>query len=177
MSRAMLYAGTIAKYGGYISTTGPAVQAGLMGMSADKATEFFQASYDACKFLKEAGFKLHTGADKVQNFLDVFGKINKEDEDIFVKEYGSNSELPAGTSLFHMWDTAILPLGDGLSADLGCALQPTWEMISMYQVPTTIDENDQPIRFNDITDFWNNGEMEARCQATFFFSGMRRRHE
>ena len=62
MSRAMLYAGTIAKYGGYISTTGPAVQAGLMGMSADKATEFFQASYDACKFLKEAGFKLHTGA-------------------------------------------------------------------------------------------------------------------
>ena len=173
MSRAMLYAGTIAKYGGYISTTGPAVQAGLMGMSADKATEFFQASYDACKFLKEAGFKLHTGADKVQNFLDVFGKINKEDEDIFVKEYGSNSELPAGTSLFHMWDTAILPLGDGLSADLGCALQPTWEMISMYQVPTTIDENDQPIRFNDITDFWNNGEMEARCQATFFFSGMK----
>lgn len=109
----------------------------------------------------------------MQNFLDVFGKINKEDEDIFVKEYGSNSELPAGTSLFHMWDTAILPLGDGLSADLGCALQPTWEMISMYQVPTTIDENDQPIRFNDITDFWNNGEMEARCQATFFFSGMK----
>ena len=47
MSRAMLYAGSIAKYGGYIGTTGPAVNAGLMGMSSDKAQEFFQYSYDA----------------------------------------------------------------------------------------------------------------------------------
>lgn len=173
MSRAMLYAGTIAKYGGYINVDGPAVQAGLMGMPADKATEFFQASYDACKYLEEAGFKLRTGADKVQNFLDVFGKINTDDEDIMVKEYGSNTELPANTSLFHMWDCMILPLGNGLAADLGCALQPTWEMISMYQIPQTIDEeNDQPIRFNNISDFWNNDEMEARCKATFFFSGM-----
>jgi len=173
MSRAMLYAGTIAKYGGYISTTGPAVQAGLMGIPAEKAAEFFQASYDACKFLKEAGFKLHTGGDKVQNFLDVFGKINNTDEDIFVKEYGLKAELPFGTQLFHMWDTAILPLGEGLSSDLGTVLHPTWEMISMYQIPKTVDENDQPIRFNDVTDFWNNDEMEARCKATFFFSGMK----
>lgn len=173
MSRAMLYAGTVAKYGGYISTTGPAVTAGLMGMSADKAAEFFEASYNASKFLKEAGFQLHKGSDKVQNFLEVFGKINDTDEDIMIKEYGLNSVLPANTSLFHMWDTAILPLGDGLSSDLGCVLQPTWEMISMYDLPKTLDENDRPLRFNDITDFWNNDEMEARCKATFFFSGMK----
>lgn len=174
MSRAMLYAGTIAKYGGYINVDGPAVQAGLMSIDPSKAAEFFQASYDACKFLENAGFALHTGADKVQNFLDVFGKINTADEDIMVKEYGSNSELPANTSLFHMWDTMILPLGDGLSGDVGCSLQPTWEMISMYQIPQTIDEEtDRPIRFNNISDFWNNDEMEARCKATFFFSGMK----
>ena len=41
MSRAMLYAGTIAKYGGYVRTTGPAVTAGLMGILSDKAAEFF----------------------------------------------------------------------------------------------------------------------------------------
>ncbi len=173
MSRAMLYAGSIAKYGGYISTTGPAVKTGLMGISADKAAEFFQASYDACKFLKDAGFKLHTGADKVQNFLEVFGKINTEDEDILVKEYVPHTDAIDKTMLFHSWDVLTLPLGNGLSADVGCALQPTWELISKYQIPKTIDENDQPIRFNDITDFWNNGEMEARCQATFFFSGMK----
>ena len=144
-----------------------------MGMSADKAAEFFEASYNASKFLKEAGFQLHKGSDKVQNFLEVFGKINDTDEDIMIKEYGLNSVLPANTSLFHMWDTAILPLGDGLSSDLGCALQPTWEMISMYDLPKTLDENDRPLRFNDITDFWNNDEMEARCKATFFFSGMK----
>lgn len=61
MSRAMLYAGTIAKYGGYISTTGPAVQAGLMRMSADKATEFFQASYDACQAFERSRFQVAYG--------------------------------------------------------------------------------------------------------------------
>ena len=43
----------------------------------------------------------------------------------------------------------------------------------MYDLPKTLDENDRPLRFNDITDFWNNDEMEARCKATFFFSGMK----
>lgn len=47
MSRAMLYAGSIAKYNQYTAVTGPAVSAGLMGMPADKAQEFFQYAYDA----------------------------------------------------------------------------------------------------------------------------------
>lgn len=172
MSRTMLYAGSIAKYGSFISTTGPAVDAGLMGIDPSYAVEFFQASYDASKFLQDNGFGLKKGGDKLQNYLDVFGKINTDSEDIFIKQYGPNTELPTKTSLFHMWDTMVLPLGDGLSPAVGCALQPTWELMSLFEHPAIVDEEDQPIRFDKISDFWNTDEMEARCKANFFFSGM-----
>jgi len=171
MSRAMLYAGCNAKYGGYVTTSGEATSTGLMGMPADKAKEFFQASYDACKMLQEAGFSLHTGADKEAAFVEA---LNKEvaDEDIFVKQYTDRSDAIWDTSLFHCWDVMTLPTGTGLSSAVGCAIQPTWELMSLYEHPAIIDENGNPVRFDRIEDFWDNNEMEPRARATFFFSGM-----
>lgn len=170
MSRAMLYAGTIAKYGGYVGTTGPAVTAGLMGIPSDKAAEFFQYAYDACVFLKKAGFTLHTGSDKEKAYLETF--LIDNEEDIFVKQYGPKTTTPANTSLFHSWDTMILPRGEGLASDVGCALQPVWEMIGLYEMPAIKDAEGKPIRFNSVDELWNTDEMEARCRANFFFPGM-----
>ena len=173
MSRAMLYAGSIAKYNQYTAVTGPAVSAGLMGMPADKAQEFFQYAYDACKYLKDAGFKLHTGADKEKAYTEVFLNPNTE-EDIMVKQYGPNTSTPTNTSLFHCWDCMVLPKGEGLSGDVGVALQPAWEIMGLYEMPAIIDEETgEPVRFNDYRELWNNGEMEARCRANFYFSGMK----
>ncbi len=172
MSRAMLYAGSIAKYGGYIGTTGPAVNAGLMGMSSDKAQEFFQYSYDACKFLKDAGFTLHTGSDKEKAYLEVFLGDNSKDEDIFVKQYGPKTTTPTNTSLFHCWDTMVLPKGEGLANDVGAAIQPVWELMGLYQMPAITDEDGKPVRFDKVEDLWNTDKMEARCRANFFFPGM-----
>lgn len=172
MSRAMLYAGSIAKYNQYTAVTGPAVSAGLMGMPEDKAQEFFQYAYDACKFLEEAGFKLHTGADKEKAYTEVFLTPNTE-EDIMVKQYGPNTSTPANTSLFHCWDCMVLPKGEGLSGDVGVALQPAWEIMGLYEMPDIVDkETGKPIRFDEITDLWDTEEMEARCRANFYFSGM-----
>lgn len=172
MSRAMLYAGSIAKYNQYTAVTGPAVSAGLMGMPEDKAQEFFQYAYDACKFLEEAGFKLHTGADKEKAYTEVFLNPNTE-EDIMVKQYGSNTSTPVNTSLFHCWDCMVLPKGEGLSGDVGVALQPAWEIMGLYEMPDIVDkETGKPIRFDEITDLWDTEEMEARCRANFYFSGM-----
>lgn len=172
MSRAMLYAGSIAKYNQYTAVTGPAVSAGLMGMPADKAQEFFQYSYDACKFLQEAGFKLHTGADKEKAYTEIFLSPNTE-EDIMVKQYGPNTSTPTNTSLFHCWDCMILPKGEGLSGDVGAALQPAWEIMGLYEMPAIIDaETGKPIRFDKVTDLWSTGKMEARCRANFYFTGM-----
>lgn len=172
MSRAMLYAGSIAKYTQYTAVTGPAVSAGLMGMPEDKAQEFFQYAYDACEFLQKAGFKLHTGADKEKAYTEVFLNPNTE-EDIMVKQYGPNTSTPTNTSLFHCWDCMVLPKGEGLSGDVGVALQPAWELMGLYEMPAITDEETgEPIRFDNVTDLWNTDKMEPRCRANFYFTGM-----
>lgn len=171
MSRAMIYAGSTAKYGGYIVTSGEATATGLMGMAPSYSSEFYQYAYDACKFLKDAGFALHTGGDKEAAFVEVFTKDCAE-EDIFVKQYTDRSEAIWDTSLFHCWDVMTLPLGTGLSSAVGCAIQPTWELMSLYEHPAIIDEDGNPVRFDNMNDFWDTDEMEARARATFFFSGM-----
>lgn len=172
MSRAMLYAGSIAKYGGYIGTKGPAVSAGLMGIPADKVQEFFQYAYDACKFVHDGGYTLHTGSDKEKAYLEVFIGDNKADEDIFVKQYTAKTDNIWNTSLFHCWDTMVLPKGEGLANSVGAALQPAWELVGLYQLPAITDTDGRPVRFDNVEDIWNNDEMEARCRANFFFPGM-----
>lgn len=172
MSRAMLYAGSIAKYSQYIATTGEAVDKGLMTMSEEYAEEFFQYSYDACKFLQEAGFRLHDGSDKEKNYLEVFLGENSADEDIFIKQYGPKTTTPWNTNLFHCWDAMVLPIGTNLSSSVGAAIQPSWELISLFELPAVTDEEGNPVRFNDPAEIWNNGQMEPRCRANFFFTGM-----
>lgn len=173
MSRAMLYAGSIAKYGEYVTATGPAVDQGLMGMPYSAAEEFYTYSYNASKFLKEAGFKLHTGADKEQAYVEVFTNDCKDDEDIFVKQYTDMQDAIWNTSLFHCWDNMLLPKANGMSSDIGTCLHPVWELVGLFQLPAIVDENDNPVRFNSLDDFWDNQEMEPRARATFYFSGMK----
>lgn len=170
MSRAMLYAASAAKYGRYVGTTGPAVSAGLMGIPQDKAEEFFQYAYDACKFIQKAGYQLHQGSDKEKAYTEVF--IENTEEDIMIKEYGSRANIPANTSLFHCWDDMILPKGEGMAQNVGAALQPVWELIKLYEIPQITDGEDKPIRFDKVEDFWDTNEMEPRCRANFFFPGM-----
>ncbi|MDE6685444.1 MAG: RagB/SusD family nutrient uptake outer membrane protein, partial [Duncaniella sp.] len=166
-----LYAGTVAKYSSYIITTGEATTKGLMGMNIADAPEFFRYAIDACKMLENAGFSLHDGADKEKAFVEVFTTECPE-EDIFVKQYTDRVDAIWDTSLFHCWDVMTLPTGTGLSSAVGCAIQPTWELMSLYEHPALVDENGKPVRFDNITDFWNTDKMEPRARATFFFSGM-----
>lgn len=172
MSRAMIYAGSIAKYGGSTGITGEAVRQGLMGIPEDKAGEFFQYAYDACKFLQDAGFRLHTGADKEKAYTEVFIEDCSADEDIFVKQYAQKSDNIWNTSLFHCYDGLILPKGDGLSGTVGAVIHPVWEIVGLFEHPAIADADNKPVRFASRDDFWNTDEMEPRCRATFFFSGM-----
>lgn len=173
MAKTMLYAGSVAKYNSYVGVTGEATEAGLMGMSRDCAKEFFQAAYDACKFIAGAGYKLHTGAGKETAYTEVFIKDLAGEEDIFVKHYGiEGTVVPSFTQLYHSYDDMVLPKGTNLSQSVGCAIQPTWELISLYELPAVIDEEGKPVRFDNISDIWNNGQMEPRCRANFFFPGM-----
>ena len=174
MSRVMLYAASSANYGWTVGTTGPAVNAGLMIIPQEYAEEFYQYAYDACKFLHDAGFKLHTAGDAETAFVEAL--TNDTEEDIFMKRFGNVTTLEAGgnrnTGLFHSWDAMTLPLGTGLSSSVGCALQGCWESAKLFQMPAIVDEDGKPIRFNNPSELWNTDEMEGRARATFFFSGM-----
>lgn len=95
------------------------------------------------------------------------------EEDIMVKQYGPNTSTPTNTSLFHCWDCMVLPKGEGLSGDVGVALQPAWELMGLYEMPAITDEETgEPIRFDNVTDLWNTDKMEPRCRANFYFTGM-----
>ena len=173
MSKAMLYAASVAKYNRYTGITGEATDLGLMGMDANYAEEFYKAAYDACKFISDAGFSLHTGADKEKAYTEIFIEDLSGEEDIFTKHYGIvGSVAPWSTQLYHSYDDMVLPKGTNMAQGVGAAIQPTWELIGLYELPAITDENGYPVRFDNITDIWNNGEMEARCRANFFFPGM-----
>ncbi len=180
MSKAMLWAGSVAKYNSTTEITGPATEAGLMGMDNTYAAEFFKYAYDACKMISEGGYSLHTGADKEKAYTEVF--IENTDEDIFVKSFGEpHTQVLWETALYSSYDALILP--KGIAQEEGTNLNATWDIVSLYEVPAVVDENGYPIRFDSLDEFWKgkkaeNGDviipaMEPRCKANFFFSGMK----
>ena len=176
MAKAMLWAGSVAKYNEFTGITGPATDAGLMGIDPSYAKDFFQYAYDACKMISEGGFTLHSGADKEKAFTEVFIADCSADEDIFVKHFGSDIVVNWNSALYSSYDSMTLPLGTGLAQNVGCAIQGVWEMVDLYEHPAIAVENadgtHSPIYFDRLEDFWDTSEMEPRCRATFFFSGM-----
>jgi len=61
LSRTMLYAGSIARYSQYLGFGGEAAtKAGMAGIDASKADEFFQYSVDAGKIVEQGPYSLYT---------------------------------------------------------------------------------------------------------------------
>ena len=173
MAKAMLWAGCVAKYNQYTGITGEATEKGLMGMEPSDAKEFFKYAYDACKFIHDAGFSLHKGADKEKAYTEIFIEDLAGEEDIFVKQFGTaNTVVPWNSSLYSSYDSMTLPKGTGMAQDVGAAIHATWELVSLYERPEVTDPDGYPIRFNSLDEFWKSPEMEPRCRANFFFSGM-----
>lgn len=170
-TRTMLYAATISKYSSATGITGPATQAGLMNMSSQYADEFFQRVIDAAEVVQEGGYSLHNGADKEAAFVELFQKVT-DDEDIFVKQYGRTSNnVHFDQNLTHFWDIAVLPRGAGLAGDMGCIIDPTYNLLKLFEMPAIVDENGYPVRFNSLNEFWDTDELEPRAKATYYFSG------
>jgi starch-binding outer membrane protein, SusD/RagB family len=124
-SRAMLYAGSIARYGN--------VQLdGLAGIPADKATPYFTESFQAAKTLIESGKfglydKLYNPAaqtgDPAANYQNIFlDKGNKEI--IFQKAYRTPDKG-------HSFDNWNIP--EGYTTNNGSGIAPTLEMVESYE--------------------------------------------
>ena len=100
-SRAMLYAGTIAKFGTVALN-------GVVGIPASEANRYFQASFDASKsIMNSAAFSLYNKLpnDAVKNFTQLFTDENTNPEVIFSVKW--DAKLNKG----HSWDALCTPAG------------------------------------------------------------------
>jgi len=158
-SRAMLYAGSVAKYGSVNFVSGPALSQGFVGIPVGKANTYFQAAYDAAKLLEGHYSLYNDNPDKVQNFTDLFLKPNSEQ--IFIKQYSIASNTA------HSWDATMSPRY--MTANALSRAYPTLDLVELWgQLPVTNGDG-TPRRFNDRTELMQG--LEPRLLATVYFPG------
>ena len=174
MSRAMLYAGSIAKYSQYLGFQNEvAYQQGLAGMTPDKAAEFFGYSLTAGKLVAESGkYSLYTkNPDLVQNYADIFMDASSS-ENIFIKSYfPSGTYDPRNTYLIpHSWDAGMSPLPD-MSSFVGSESYPTLDFIRTFEFPANwiINPDGTPKRFDDRGEIRDG--LEPRLRGIVYFNG------
>lgn len=160
-SRAMLYAGCIAKYGSVNFVDGQARSLGLVGIPADKAPGYFQAAYDAAKLL-DGVYSLYNASpgDKVQNYVDLFLKPNSP-ENIFIKQYS----IANGTA--HSWDDTMSPRY--FTANALSRSYPTLDFVSLWGNLPVTNADGTPKRFDNRADLMQG--LEPRLLATVYFPG------
>jgi len=160
-SRAMLYAGSIAKYGSENFVAGDARDQGYAGIPAAAAAGFFQKAWDAAKLLEGHYSLYRKKTDKELNYADLF--LDKEStENILVRDYS----LTTGTA--HSWDatmTCRFMTADGLSR-----AYPTLELVERFtgQLPI-VNADGTPRRFDNTSQLAQG--LEPRLLATIYFPG------
>ncbi len=168
MSRAMLYAATIARYGSYTaSSPDQAAKAGYVGIPANEAANFFTASYDAANFFdtQNGGYELvgENAADKEQNYVDLFLNDNSK-ENILIKQYSTTSNL-----FYHSYDGSVSPAGD-FSDWPGSEVYPSLESVELFQRLPIENTDGTPRRFDNRNQLLQG--LEPRLLATVYLSGM-----
>jgi hypothetical protein len=160
-SRAMLYAGTIAKYGSVNFVDGAARAGGFVGIDAGKANGFFTIAFDAAKLL-EGKYSLYTkNPDKLQNFIDLFLKTGDSPEAIFVKQYS------IATNTAHSWDATMSPRY--MTANALSRSYPTLDLVQLWGDLPITNGDGTPKRFNDRAELMAG--LEPRLLASVYFPG------
>jgi hypothetical protein len=167
LSRAMLYAGSIAKYGEQNFVEGEAREAGLVGIPAAEANGYFQKAWDAAKAVEGHAdlYKKQFSASydsKIANFVELF--LDKDSpENLLIREYSLTSNTA------HSYDATLTcryMTADGLSR-----AYPNYETMRLYDGGSirVKDDNGYPIRFNSKGDIREG--VEPRLRATVYFPG------
>ena len=164
-SRAMLSAGTIAKYGSINFVEGEARSQGFVGIPASEAQGFFQQAYDAAKGV-EGHASLYKKKfsdnyeDKIANYVEAFLDTDSP-ENLLTREYS----LSANNA--HSWDATLTcryMTADGLSRSY-----PNYELMRLFDGGNVkvVDDNGKPIRFENRGDIRNG--VEPRLRAIVYF--------
>ncbi|MHA4809771.1 RagB/SusD family nutrient uptake outer membrane protein [Flavitalea flava] len=165
-SRAMLYAGSIAKYGSVNFVDGVARAQGYVDIPADKADGFFQKAIDAAKLL-DGHYTLYRGnaTDKVVNYTDVFLDPQSKENILIRSFYGGEPER------MHSWDATMSPNSDMNYMSSGglSRAYPTLELIERFGSLNVTESDGTPKRYNKLVDIQQG--LEPRLLATIYFPG------
>jgi hypothetical protein len=168
-SRAMLYAGSIAKYNKITLFDGSQNQ--LCGIPASAAAGYFQQAVDAAKMLDglySLYLKAWSPTDKTaqyQNFVNLFSDASSP-ESIFVREYNYPNSVH-GYDAYNVPRQLIGP--NGYSSEVN----PTLDFVEMFDgVPKnangkiqTMDANGHYQLFNNTMDLFANAEPRLRASV------------
>ena len=156
-SRAMLYAGSIARYGTVDLN-------GLVGIDKALANDYFELAYKAVKELeKSKKFSLYRkNSDKEKNFAKLF-LAEDSPENIFCKYFQRNVNA-------HGWDVYFVPYqyrGNGFSSNMN----PTLEFVEMFEhkdgTPANFAERAKDTYFDDPSELFQN--MDARFGGSIIY--------
>ena len=156
-SRAMLYAGSIARYGTVDLN-------GLVGIDKALANDYFELAYKAVKELeKSKRFSLYRkNSDREKNFAELF-LAEDSPENIFCKYFQRNVNA-------HGWDVYFVPYqyrGNGFSSNMN----PTLEFVEMFEhkdgTPANFAERAKDTYFDDPSELFQN--MDARFGGSIIY--------
>lgn len=165
-SRAMLYAGSIAKYGSQNFVDGDARSKGFAGIDASKAEGYYNLSIAAAKVL-EGHYSLYRKSDdKIKNYTDVF-LDPASPENILVRNYYAGDPERC-----HSWDATYSPNSgmNYMSAGGLSRSYPTLELIERFNTLDFVTNADgTPKRYDNLGDPFQG--LEPRLRATVYFPG------
>lgn len=156
-SRAMLYAGSLARYGTVDLN-------GLVGIDKALANDYFELAYKAVKELeKSKRFSLYRkNSDKEKNFAELF-LAEDSPENIFCKYFQRNVNA-------HGWDVYFVPYqyrGNGFSSNMN----PTLEFVEMFEhkdgTPANFAERAKNTYFDNPSELFQN--MDARFGGSIIY--------
>jgi hypothetical protein len=165
LSRAMVYAGSIAKYGEQNYVEGEARNMGLVGIPAAEANGYFQKAWDAAEAV-EGHADLYRKkfsanySDQIANYVELF--LDKDSpENLLIREYSLSSNTA------HSYDatlTARYMTADGLSR-----AYPNYELMRIFDWGNirVKDDAGYPVRFNTRGDLRTG--VEPRLRAIVYF--------
>jgi hypothetical protein len=169
-SRAMLFAGSIAKYNDITDTQDQnGVSVRVVGVPADRANDYFKQAYDAAKVVVESTkYALYKGlwaagnpTAQTKNFRQLF--MTETTENIFVKYYDA-------TNATHNYDESVQP-NQTKTGGNDSEVSPTMDFIEMFDGIAkdaqgrfdNIDDNGFYYQFNSPLDAFANAEPRLRA--------------
>lgn len=162
-SRAMLYAGSIARYG-------TVDLEGIIGIPSAEADRFFQAAYDAAEDVIALGkYSLYNkSADKVTNFQNLF--LEEGNSEAILSEhflYGYKT---------HRWDCYVIPFGIRGPNGWSSRINPTLDVVEQFEY---IDGSDgvlnigtpaNPVYYTNAPDLFANKDPRFHASVIVPFS-------